>query len=160
MSHPWLSQPMVYGCGCGVVDKFNLLMTSTEIRLFWLPLSTMKCSGVPFTHIYEWKRHSPSSGSSGSSGWTFVVVTRTLGSTSMIHFPLSISESDLNQGLTLRLSVQPPMISLSDIHQCCARGFCGAHTISQCPSSSHYLSFLVAWTSYPEVGYPFSSFVL
>jgi hypothetical protein len=64
---------MVYGWGCGIIDNFNLLMTSTEIKFFWLPLSTMKCSGVPFTHIYEWKRHSPSSSSSDSSGWIFVV---------------------------------------------------------------------------------------
>jgi hypothetical protein len=71
---------MVYGWGCGVVGKFNLLMTSVEIRFFWIPLSTMKCSGVPFTHICEWKRHSPSSGSSDSFGWIFVVAMVALGS--------------------------------------------------------------------------------
>jgi hypothetical protein len=54
----------------------------------------MKCSGVPFTHICEWKRHSPSSGSSGSSGWSLVVEMVALGSTSMIHLPLSGSNSD------------------------------------------------------------------
>jgi hypothetical protein len=64
-------------------------MTSAEMRFFWLPLSMMKCSGVPFTHIYEWKRHSPSSGSSGSPGWSLVVETVALGSTSMICLPLS-----------------------------------------------------------------------
>jgi hypothetical protein len=49
----------------------------------------MKCSGVPFTHICEWKRRSPSSGSSGSPGWNLVVATLALGSTSMICLPLS-----------------------------------------------------------------------
>ena len=63
----------------------------------------MKCSAIPFTHIYEWKRRSPSSGSSGSSGWICVVVTVTLGSASMICFPLSLSatlgsESDSKSG--------------------------------------------------------------
>jgi hypothetical protein len=47
---------------------------------------------------------------------------------------------------------QPPMTILSDIHRCCARGFCGNHTIFQCPSSSFcdpYLS--VAWTNFQDV---------
>jgi hypothetical protein len=52
-SHPWRSHPMLYGCGCGVVDNPNCLTTSAEMRFFWLPLSTIKCSGVPFTHICE-----------------------------------------------------------------------------------------------------------
>jgi hypothetical protein len=55
----------------------------------------MKCSGEPFTHICEWKRHSPSSGSLGSLGWTMVVVMVVLRSTSMICFPLSGSNSEL-----------------------------------------------------------------
>jgi hypothetical protein len=56
----------------------------------------MKCSGVPFTHICEWKRHSPSSGSSGSPGWSLVVAMVALGSASMICIPLSgfVSESE------------------------------------------------------------------
>jgi hypothetical protein len=54
----------------------------------------MKCSGVPFTHICEWKRHSPSSGSSGSPGWSLVVATVALGSASMICLPLSGSGSE------------------------------------------------------------------
>jgi hypothetical protein len=58
---------MLYGCGCGVVDNPNHLKTLDEMRFFWLPSSTMKCNGVPFTHICEWKRHYPSSGSTGSS---------------------------------------------------------------------------------------------
>jgi hypothetical protein len=98
--------------------------------------------GVPFTHICEWKRHSPSSGSSGSSGWNFVVAMVTLGSASMIHFPLSSFESESESHLTLRLSSQPTMIVWSDIHQCCAKGFCGTHTTFQCPSTSVTLLFL------------------
>jgi hypothetical protein len=47
---------MVYGCGCVVVGKPSRFMTSAEMRFFWLPLSTMNCSGEPFTHIWEWKR--------------------------------------------------------------------------------------------------------
>jgi hypothetical protein len=70
------------------------LTTSTEMRFLWLPLSTMKCSGVPFTHIYEWKRRSPSSGSSGSPGWSLVVATVALGSASMIRLALSSSGSE------------------------------------------------------------------
>lgn len=89
MSHPWLSQLILYGCGCGVVGNFNLFMTSTEIRFFGLLLSTMKCSEVPFTHIFEWNRCSPSSNSSSSFGWIIVVVMVTLGSTPMTHIPLS-----------------------------------------------------------------------
>jgi hypothetical protein len=64
-------------------------MTSAEMRFFWLPPSMMKCSGVPFTHIYEWKRFSPSSGLSGSPSWSLVVETMVLGSTPMICLPLS-----------------------------------------------------------------------
>jgi hypothetical protein len=80
---------MVYGCGCAVVGKPNCFMTSTEMRFFWLPLSTMNCNGEQFTHILEWKRRSTSSGYSGSSFWIFVVETMALGSTSIICFPLS-----------------------------------------------------------------------
>jgi hypothetical protein len=111
----------------------------------------MKWSGVPFTHICEWKRHSPSSGSSGSSGWTFVVAMVTLGSASMIHvFPFLAQNQSLSQHLTLGISSQPTMTVWSDIHQYCAKGFCGTHTIFQCPSStSHYPSLLVAWDGYP-----------
>jgi len=43
----------------------------------------------PFTHIYEWKRYSPSFGSASSLFWILVVATVALGSTSMIYFPLS-----------------------------------------------------------------------
>jgi hypothetical protein len=43
------------------------------------------------------------------------------------------------------------MTVLSDIHQCCARGFCGNHTIFRCPSlSSRDPSFPVSWTGFRE----------
>lgn len=80
---------MVNSVGCVVVGKPISFMTSIEIRFFWLPLSTMNCSGEPFTHIWEWKRCSSSFGSSGSSFWIFVVATMALGSASIIYFPLS-----------------------------------------------------------------------
>jgi hypothetical protein len=38
---------MVYGWGCGIIHKFNLLITSTGIRLFWILLSTIKFNGIP-----------------------------------------------------------------------------------------------------------------
>ena len=76
-SHPCRNLPMLYGYECGVVDNPNCLTTSTEMRFFWLPLSTIKCSGVPFTHICEWKRCSPSSRSVGSSSWIVAVATIT-----------------------------------------------------------------------------------
>jgi hypothetical protein len=69
-------------------------MTSTKMRFFWLLLSMMKCSGVPFTHIFEWKRCSPYFISYGSPGWSLVVATVVLGSTSMIRHPLSGSDSE------------------------------------------------------------------
>jgi hypothetical protein len=85
---------MLYGCGCGVVGKSKCLTTNVDMMLFCLPLSTIKCSGVPFTHIYEWKSHSPSSRS--SSGWIFAVVTIIVGSVSMICLLLLFSESESN----------------------------------------------------------------
>jgi hypothetical protein len=68
-------------------------MTYAEMRFFWLPLSTMKCIRVPFTHIYEWYRSSPSSGLFGSPGWSLVVAMVALGSASMIFLPLSSFDS-------------------------------------------------------------------
>jgi hypothetical protein len=59
---------MLYGYECGVVDNPNCLKNLAKVRLFWLSLSTMKWNRVPFTHICEWKRCSPSSRSIGSSG--------------------------------------------------------------------------------------------
>jgi hypothetical protein len=63
---------------------------------FWLSLSTIKCSGVPFTHICEWKSCSPSSGS--SSGWIVAVVTVEVGYASMICLLLLFSELDTKLG--------------------------------------------------------------
>src|ERR1700736_5433915 len=69
------------------------------MRFFLLPLSTMNCSGEPFTHICEWKRRSPSSGSSGSFFWILAVATVALGSASMICFPLPFPLSGSGSGL-------------------------------------------------------------
>jgi len=98
MSRPGVSHPMLYGCGCGNVGRFNRLATSTKIRFFWLPLSTMKCNGFSCTHICERKSCSPSYVSSGSSGWIFVVEMVMLGSTSMIFLPWFVSDSDSDPG--------------------------------------------------------------
>ena len=87
-SPPGWSHSMIYGCGCAMVGRLSYFMTSIEMRFFWLPLSIINCSGEPFTHICEWKRRSPSYGSSGSSLWSLVVEKIALGSASMICFPL------------------------------------------------------------------------
>ena len=88
----------MYGCGCGVVDNPNCLTTSVEMRFFWHSLSMIKCSEVLFTHICEWKRFSPSSGSVGISGWIVAVATIAVGSASMIcPLPLFL-ESDSESG--------------------------------------------------------------
>ena len=144
-SRPYRSHPMLYGCGCGVVDNPNCLTTSTKMRFFWLLLSKIKCSGVSFTHICEWKRHSPSSGSVGSSGWIVAVTKIAVGPASMIY-PLPVfSGSDSESGSAPCIWSRPPMTVLRDIHRCCSRGFCGNHTIFRCPSlSSHDPSFPMA----------------
>ena len=98
-SHPWCSHPMVYGCGCAVVGKPNRFTTSAEMRFFWLPLSIMNYSGEPFTHIWEWKRCSSSSRSSGSSFWIFVMARVALGSALIICFPLSFPLSGFDSYL-------------------------------------------------------------
>ena len=72
-----------------MVGKPSHFTTSTEMKFFWFLLLTMNCSKEPFTHIWELKRGSSSSGSSGSSFWIFVVATVALGSTLIICFPLS-----------------------------------------------------------------------
>ena len=88
---------------CGSPNHF---MTSAEIRFFWLPLSTMDCNEETFIHICEWKRHSPSSRSSDSFFWILVVVTLSLGSVSIIYFPLSFpfsgSDSELEDVSNLK----------------------------------------------------------
>jgi hypothetical protein len=44
------------------------------------------------------------------------------------------------------------MTILSDIHRCCAKGFCGSCTTSQCPSSSScFSSFIVDYIGCLEV---------
>jgi hypothetical protein len=87
---------MLYGCRCGIVGKSNCLTTFVEMMLFWLPLSTIKCSGVPFTHICEWKSRSPSLRS--SSGWIVAVGTIAVGYASMIYLLLLFSKSGSNSG--------------------------------------------------------------
>jgi len=90
---------MLYGCRCGVVEKYNYFMISAKMRLFWLLILTMKCSEVPFTHICEWKRHSAFSGSSSSYGWIVVVMIVVVDSASTIYFLLLFSESYFELGL-------------------------------------------------------------
>jgi hypothetical protein len=85
---------MLYGCGCGVVGKSNCLTTSVEMMFFCLLLSIIKCNGVPFTHIFEWKSRIPSSGS--SSSWIVVVAIVAVGFASMICLLLSFYESGSN----------------------------------------------------------------
>ena len=82
---------MSYDCSCDVIGNFNYLRTYVKIGFFFLPLSIMKCSVVPLTHIYEWKMCSPFSNASSSSRWIFVVAMVILGSTSMICFPFSVT---------------------------------------------------------------------
>ena len=93
-SRPWRSHTMLYVCRCGVVYNPNYLTTSAEMRIFWLPLSKIKFNEVPFTHICEGKRRSPSLGSIGSSGWIVAVATIAVGSASMIYLLPLFSESD------------------------------------------------------------------
>jgi hypothetical protein len=80
-----------------------------------------------------------------------------LGSTSIIGFPPSRFDSELELPLTQKPSARPRVTAWSDILQCCAKGFYGIHTIFSCPSlSSHYPSCVVAWTGCPESGHLFS----
>jgi len=89
---------MLYGCGCGVVDNPNCLTTFVEMMFLWLSLSTIKWNRVPFTHICEWKRCSPSSWFVGSSSWIVVVTTIEVGFASMIYLLLVFSELDSELG--------------------------------------------------------------
>jgi hypothetical protein len=120
----------------------------SKMRFFWLLLSTMKCTGVHFTHIYEWKRHSPSFGSSGSPGWSLEVKMVALGSASMIRLPLSSSGLESEPASVIqRLSLQPHETALSDNQQCYAKGSYGSQTTSWYLSLSFWCpSWLVAWT--------------
>jgi len=83
---------------CCIVFFVVLLTSSAKMRFFWIPLSTMKCNGVPFNHICEWKRHSPSLGSVGSSGWIVVVVIVVVGYASMICLFSIFSGLDYESG--------------------------------------------------------------
>jgi len=67
-----------------MVDRPNCFMNFAEMRFFWLLLLKMSYSGEPFTHIFEWKSHSPLSGSLSSSFSILVVAILALGSTSII----------------------------------------------------------------------------
>jgi hypothetical protein len=64
---------MLYGYECGIFGKSNYLRTYDKIVFFWIPLLKIKCSGIPFMHIYEYKKLAPSSRSLGSSSWIIVV---------------------------------------------------------------------------------------
>jgi hypothetical protein len=78
-----------------------------------------------------------------------------LGLTSIIHFPPSRYYLE-SLPLTWNLSARPPVISWSDIIQCCAKGFYGIHTTFPCPSlTSHYPSCVATWISCPESGHIF-----
>jgi hypothetical protein len=122
-------------------------MTSAEMRFFWLPLSTMKCSGVPFTHICEWKRRSPSSGSSSSPCWSLVVETMALGSASMICLPLSSYDSESEPASDSEAFTSATSSALSNNQQCYAKGSYGSRTTSRYLSLSFRCpSFLAAWT--------------
>jgi len=149
-SRPWWRPLMVYGCGCVVVGKPSCFTTYAEMRFFWLLLSTMNYSAEPFTHIWEWKRCSSSSGSLGSSFWIFVVETVALGSASIIYFPLSFSLSSPNSELEhpsdSKPLAWPPVTTWPDTHLCCEWSSYGTHTTFPCPflASWHY-SLLVAW---------------
>jgi hypothetical protein len=134
---------MLYGCGCGFVGKPNCLTTFAEMMLFWLPLSTIKCSGVPFTHIFEWKSRLPSSRS--SYGWIVAVATVAVGYVSMIYILLLFSESGSKSGFeSLSLS--------STTNDCIER-----HSSVLCQGllwNSHH--FLVSFLDFPL---PFFSYI-
>jgi len=89
---------MLYGCRCGIVDNPNYLMTSTDMRLFWLSLSTIKCNRVPFIHICEWQRCSPSLGYIGSSSWIVPFATIEVGCVLMIYLFSIFFWSDSESG--------------------------------------------------------------
>jgi hypothetical protein len=98
ISCPWINYILVYGWGCGIIGSFNIFMIFNEIRFFWLPFSTKKCIGVPFTHICEWKRCSSSYGFSSPSSCIVLAAMVVLGYTSMICFTLLCFESEFELG--------------------------------------------------------------
>jgi hypothetical protein len=124
---------MVYGCGCVVVGKLQSLNDLAKMRFFWLPLSMMNCNGEPFTHICEWKRCSPSSGSSGSSFWILVVANG--GSGFCINDILSLviplvrvlAQNSEHASISEAFS-SATSACLADIHLCCEWSSYGTHT--------------------------------
>jgi hypothetical protein len=143
---------MVYGCGCGIVGRDNFLMNSTEMRFFYLSLPRMKSSGVPFTHICEWKRRSPSSGSSSSPGWSLVVATVALGYASIIYLTLSSSNSDSEPTSNSEDFTLDSSDCFEHSQQCYAKGSYGSRTTSRYHSLSLWCpSLLVAWTGCPNI---------
>ena len=125
---------MVYGCGCAMFGTPSCFKTSVEMRFFWLPLSTRNCIGEPFTHICDWKRCSPSSGSFGPSFSILVVAKMALGSASMIYFPFSLPLSSSNSGSE---NASDSSAFSSTTKDCLARHSWGCyeiHTTSLCPS--------------------------
>ena len=126
-------------------------------EFFWKPLLTMKCSRLSCTHSCEWKRRSPSFGSSDSSGWISVVDMVALGSASMICLPLYFSASVSKSEYASKILSRPTMIVLSDIHQYCSRGFFGTHTTFRYP---YFISicpyFPTTWIGFQDFGHPFS----
>jgi hypothetical protein len=132
-------------------------MTAAEVKLFWLLLSKLNCSGVLFTHIYEWNRHSPSSSSSNSFGWIFVVVIVAMSSALVIWFPLSYSESEFESWSNSFSLIS----SNNDFFEKHSSVLCqGILWNSQHFSvSSFFFSlplFFTAWTICLEVGLPYS----
>ena len=123
------------------------------MRFFWLPLSTTKFRGVPFSHICEWKRRSSAFDSSGSSSWIYVVATVAVGSTSMVCLPLSAAVA-LGSKSESRSDSKNLILATNNCFEwhssVLCQGFYEICTTSQCPSFSfHPLSFLVAGTGCP-----------
>jgi len=141
-SWPWRSHPMLYGCGCGVAGKSNCLTTSIEMIFFWLPLSTIKWSGVPLTHICEWKSCSPSSRS--SSSWIVAVAIVEMGSTSIIYLLLLFSKSG-SKSRFISLSFSSATNDCIERHSSvlCQGFLCNSHEFSM-----SFLYFLLPLFSY------------
>ena len=78
-------------------------------------------------------------------------MTIAVGSALIICLLPVFSESDYESGFVSFSLISEPMTILTDIEWCCARGFCGNHTIFWCPSSSSSdPSFHVAWNGFWE----------
>jgi hypothetical protein len=95
MYFPYIIQVMEFGGGWSVIGSFIFMKTSSNTGFLWFPVLKMKWNGIPFTHICEWNKHSPSLGSSSSYGYTFKITIVKLGSMLMIHFSLSMGSSGI-----------------------------------------------------------------